>query len=163
LGSWESDGFALATSVEDSRFEGLAIPGPGAVFGDITDATLLVVPELALRQRPPQEDGAPAGEASAGGTTGRDSGPIGRDAPSTFGKRRVSNFFGLLRISGDRYGKAIKDLQLEILPHLDDPETELDITVEIRARRGSGFSDEKQRIVTENARVLKFEQADFES
>lgn len=163
LESWESEGFALATSVEDSRFQGLAIPGPRALFGDITDATLLVVPELALRQRPRQEAGVPAGEGPEDVTSGRDNGPSGRGAPGPPAKKRVSNFFGLLRIRGDRYGKAFKDLQLEILPHLDDPETELDITVEIRAHRGGGFSEEKRRIVIENGRVLKFEQVDFES
>ena len=58
---------------------------------------------------------------------------------------------GCMKIGGERYGKAFKDLQLEILPHLDDPETELEITVEIQRPADGGFSEEKQRIVTENA------------
>jgi len=78
------------------------------------------------------------------------------------GTELLTRFFGLLRISSDRYGKAFKDLQLEILPHLDDAGTRLEITVEVRAHREGGFSAEKRRIVSENAQVLKFEQADFE-
>lgn len=44
-------------------------------------------------------------------------------------------------------------LQQEILPHLAE---------EIEATRPDGFADDKIRIVTENSRVLKFEQSDFE-
>ena len=171
LRAWENDGFALATSV-NGEFNGLAVPGSGDVFGEITDGTLLVVPELALRQRIRQEVVTVTAEAQLNGTTdstattgtadaASGSGRAGTTAP--FGKNEVSRFFGLLRISGERYGKAFKDLQLEILPHLDDPDTELEITVEIRARRDGGFSDEKQRIVKENAQVVKFEQAEFEN
>ena len=165
LDSWKSNGFALATSVDGDRFEGLAIPGTGAGFGEITDATLLVVPERALAQQPPRrEAGGTRSEAPNSRLAGRESRPGGGNAPeSTSGKKDLAlHFHGLLRIGGERYGKAFKDLQLEILPHLDDPETELEITVEIHARRDGGFSEEKQRIVTENAQVLKFEQADFE-
>jgi Protein of unknown function (DUF499) len=164
LDSWESNGFALATSVEGNRFEGLAIPRTGAGFGEITDATLLVVPERALAQQPPRrEAGETADEAPGSGPVGRESRSGGGDAPGTSGKKDLAiHFHGLLKIGRERYGKAFKDLQLEILPHLDDPETELEITVEIHARRDGGFSEEKQRIVVENAQVLKFEQADFE-
>ena len=164
LDSWESNGFALATSVDGDRFEGLAIPRTGAGFGEITDATLLVVPERALAQQSPRKAGVPMDEAPADRPATQNSRVGAGDTQGILGKRDLAlNFFGLLRIGRERYGKAFKDLQLEILPHLDDPETELEITVEIRARRRGGFSDEKQRIVTENARVLKFEQADFET
>ena len=164
LDSWKSNGFALATSVDGDRFEGLAIPGTGAGFGEITDATLLVVPERALAQQPPRREAEVIGvNAPTGRLDGRESKPGVEVTHDATGKRDLAHrFHGLLRIGGERYGKAFKDLQLEILPHLDDQETELEITVEIHARRGSGFSEEKQRIVTENARVLKFDQADFE-
>ena len=164
LDSWESNGFALATAADGDRFDGLAIPGSGVGFGEITDATLLVVPERALAQKPSRhEAGVPGGEMPAGRPTEQEmgTGAVSTQNMSRKGDRAL-NFFGLLRIGRERYGRAFKDLQLEILPHLDDPETELEITVEIRARRNGGFTQEKQRIVTENARVLKFEQADFE-
>jgi predicted AAA+ superfamily ATPase len=163
--AWENDGFALATSV-NGEFKGLAVPGTGDVFGEITDGALLVVPELALRQRSRQEAEAGTTEASAAeatGTTVTLDAASGAGTTAPFGNNEVSRFFGLLRISGERYGKAFKDVQLEILPHLDDPDTELEITVEIKARRDGGFSDEKQRIVKENAQVLKFKQAEFEN
>jgi hypothetical protein len=167
LGNWEINGFALASSVDGGHFEGLAIPGTMAGFGEITDATLLVVPERALAQVLPPQTRAGATEISAptdSGPASTESGRAGTGTTLPFGGiDLLSHFYGLLEVGGERYGKAFKDLQLEILPHLDDPDTELEITVEIRARRVGGFTADKQRIVTENARVLKFKDAKFES
>ena len=39
---------------------------------------------------------------------------------------------------------------------------ELEITVEIKAVKKDGFPDDKARIVSENARTLKFDQSGFE-
>ena len=168
LGSWETNGFALATSADGGHFEGLAIPGTMVGFGEITDATLLVVPERALAQVPPppqtQSEGTETGAPSNGGPASTESGTAGTSATLPFGRKDLlTHFYGLIEIGSERYGKAFKDLQLEILPHLDDPDTELEITIEINARRVDGFTADKQRIVTENARVLKFRDAKFES
>ena len=74
-----------------------------------------------------------------------------------------TRFFGVFRVDPQKYGRDLTRLQQEILPHLADPDTgDLTITVEIEATRPDGFADDKIRIVTENARVLKFEQSDFE-
>ncbi len=40
---------------------------------------------------------------------------------------------------------------------------DLEITVEISARKADGFPEDKIRIVTENACTLKFEQYGFEN
>ena len=51
----------------------------------------------------------------------------------------------------------------EIIQHLAAPEgVELEISVEITARKKDGYPDDKVRIVTENARTLKFESYGFE-
>lgn len=39
---------------------------------------------------------------------------------------------------------------------------ELEITVEVQAAKKDGFSDTTSRIVSENARTLKFDQSGFE-
>ena len=162
---WESNGFALATGLDGDRFEGLTIPGAGATFGEITDSTLLVMPERALAQLSAHRDMGPAEQLAPDGDWSGDAGDHAtstEQAPVPVVKGPPQHFHGWIKISGDRYGKAFRDLQLEILPHLDGPDSELEITVDIRARRPSGFSDDKQRIVTENAAVLKFEDARFE-
>ncbi len=79
------------------------------------------------------------------------------------GPRAKTRLFGVLRVDPHKYGRDLTRLQQEILPHLADPDTgDLTITVEVEATRPDGFPDDKIRIVTENARVLKFEQSDFD-
>ena len=69
----------------------------------------------------------------------------------------------MFRVDPEKYGRDLTKLQQEILPHLADPDAgELTITVEIEATRPDGFPEDKIRILTENARVLKFERSEFE-
>ena len=50
-----------------------------------------------------------------------------------------------------------------VIQHLAAPDgVELEITVEITASKKDGFPDDKTRIVSENARTLKFDQFGFE-
>jgi hypothetical protein len=165
LPGWITNGFALADSVQDGTYEGLTIPGTGNWFGEVTDNTLLVVPERALDQQTAEEDRRePSGGAFTQPNPGRSAGTDAGDSQAEPGARDrpLTHFLGVMTISGNRYGKALKDLQLEILPHLDDPETELTVTVEIQATRPAGFTEEKRRIVSENARVLKIDPTVFE-
>ena len=39
---------------------------------------------------------------------------------------------------------------------------DLEVTVEIPARRAAGFPDDKVRVVLENAQTLRFERAEFD-
>jgi hypothetical protein len=67
------------------------------------------------------------------------------------------------QIDPERYGRDLTKLQQEILPHLAEPDVgQLRITVEIEATLPDGFPEDKIRTVTENARVLKFERAEFD-
>jgi hypothetical protein len=167
--TWEQDGFALATGRDNDSgaFDGLAIPHRDS-FGMITDAVLLVRPDLALHQRTaatPDDvpgsgsEGTGAGEFAAGGGTL----PGGDRVPAPVLPMAKTRFFGVFRVDPQKYGRDLTRLQQEILPHLADADSgDLTITVEIEATRPDGFADDKIRIVTENSRVLKFEQSDFE-
>ncbi len=168
--TWEQDGFALATGRDDANgdFDGLAIPHRDS-FGLITDAVLLVRPDIALHQRsaegsPPT--GTDADSAGTGSSTVKPNGEIAdKDGPipPPAAPRAKTRFFGVFRVDPQKYGRDLTRLQQEILPHLTDLDTgDLTITVEIEASRPDGFPDDKIRILTENARVLKFEQSDFE-
>ena len=167
--TWEQEGFALATGrdEETGKFTGLAIPHHDS-FGLITDHVLLVRPDLALHQRQ-QETATTA--ANAGGIGGGVliTGPTEvksdghSDDDDSSAPKPKTRFFGVFRIDPEKYGRDFTRLQQEILPHLIDAEAaDVKITVEIEATRPSGFLDDKIRIVGENARVLKFEQSDFE-
>ncbi|GGL28051.1 Swt1 family HEPN domain-containing protein [Planomonospora parontospora] len=183
---WERTGFALATGYDGQRFEGLAVP-PNGRFGQITDHTLLVRPDLALAQLAEEEraraEAAAAAEAAAGtggsagpadgGTSAAGTGtggggvtvtvtPGGGTTPPPPGPKNV-RFFGAAQLDPEFYQKSFTKLVQEVIQHLAAVEgAELELTLEIKARRADGFPEDKVRIVSENARVLKFEQFGFE-
>ena len=149
---WERDGFALAEGYDEAsgRYAGLVLPGDGASFGTVTDATLLVAPERALAQAGRGPDGAGAAGAGEG---------AGVAAPEPAAHTR---FVGVYRVDPERHGRDLSRLSQEILQQLAADGVELDVTVEVRARRADGFAEEKVRVVLENAHTLRFERAEFE-
>jgi predicted AAA+ superfamily ATPase len=169
--TWEQEGFALATgrNEDTGSFTGLALPYGDSWFGPITDAVLLVRPDIALAQqakaKPPGggDDGATGGGPSGGTGTGTGGGAGGDPEPPPPPPPAKTRYFGVFRVDAEKYGRDLTRLQQEILPHLADPETgELTITVEVEATHPDGFTDDKIRILTENARVLKFERSEFD-
>ena len=159
--TWEQAGFALATGRDEQTgsFTGLALPHADPWFGPITDAVLLVRPDIALAQHTETHaPGSPEGGSESGkGTHGGTEDALNHRPPVK------TRYYGVFRVDADKYGRDLTKLQQEILPHLADPEVgELTITVEVEATRPDGFSDDKIRILTENARVLKFERSEFE-
>ena len=183
--TWEAEGYAVAAGYDDSsgRYTGLAIPHQDTP-PQVTDSTLLVRPERAIAQREQElaereaaraaTDGGQAGTpGNAAGTAtppaGEDSGTAGpagadrtpTDAPSP--GPRNTRFYGVAKIDPERYGREFNRLQQEIIQHLAAPEgVDLEISVEITARKQDGYPDDKVRIVAENARTLKFDSFSFE-
>jgi hypothetical protein len=183
--TWEMEGFALAQSFEESTgtYRGLTVPYEGS-FGPISDTTLLVLPAVANQQRQaereatatatqqavpsavgekPAVDGAPAGgrEAARGGApAGRTTGAISTTPPPPSNVR----FFGVAHVNPERYSRDLTRIAQEVLQHLAAVDgVDLEVTVEIRATTKDGFPDDKVRIVTENAKTLKFDQFGFEN
>ena len=174
--TWDTEAFAIATGYDDQagRFLGLAIPHQDTI-GQVTDQTLLVRPDLALAQReqelaasaPAAATGASAGqpgEGTPGASQDRREPPggagTGDQAPA---RPRNTRFFGVARISPERYARDLTRLSQEIIQQLAAPEgVDLEIRVEITARKPDGYPDDKVRNVTENASTLKFEVYGFE-
>ena len=76
---------------------------------------------------------------------------------------RNTRFFGTVRLDPERYTRDFGRLYQEVIQHLAAPDgVDLEITVEITASKKDGFPDDKTRIVSENARTLKFDQFGFE-
>jgi predicted AAA+ superfamily ATPase len=175
--TWDTEAFALATGYDEQsgRFLGLAIPHQDPI-GQITNQTLLVRPDLAIAQREQEvaeraaSAGAPAGGSAAADTTGTQPGGTvtepGTGAPGPGEPQpgpKNTRFFGVARISPNRYARDLTRLSQEIIQHLAAPEgVDLEIRVEITARKPGGYPDDKVRNVTENARTLKFETYGFE-
>ncbi len=105
----------------------------------------------------PGDGSKPGSVGPHGGTPPAGSGPAPPPAP------RNTRFFGTVSLDPERYGRDINRLYQEVIQHLAAPEcVELEITVEITASKKDGFPDDKIRIVSENARTLKFDQFGFE-
>ncbi|HZV26256.1 MAG TPA: hypothetical protein VFG00_08190, partial [Acidothermaceae bacterium] len=168
--TWELEGFALAESYDESTstYGGLAIPHENS-FGQITDGTLLVAPAIARAQRekerPPVADVATASgnvqveldaPAHPGGTEVQ--------RPAVVDEPQTTRFFGVVKVSPERYGRDMGRVAQEILQHLAAASgTELEVTIEVSAQSKEGFTPETIRTVTENAKTLKFDQFGFES
>ena len=176
--TWDAEAFAVATGYDQQtgRFLGLAIPHQD-VIGQVTDQTLLVRPDVALAQRDRENaERAAAATGTTGTRTGTDtSGDGTSEPPATSGAGAAvtprpeptgpknTRFFGVATISPERYARDLTRLSQEIIQHLAAPDgVDLEIRVEISARKVDGYPDDKVRNVTENARTLKFETYGFE-
>ena len=105
----------------------------------------------------------PGGGSMPGPLSPHGSTPPAGPGPAAPPARRNTRFFGTVRLDPERYGRDINRLYQEVIQHLAAPEgVDLEITVEITASKKDGFPDDKTRIVSENARTLKFDQFGFE-
>jgi len=83
--------------------------------------------------------------------------------PSAPPAPKNTRYFGAVRLNPVLPGKDFNRLYAEVLQHLSAPEgVDLEITVEIKAVKRDGYPDDKVRIVSENARTLKFDESGFE-
>jgi predicted AAA+ superfamily ATPase len=173
--AWTVTGFALATGYDDAtgKYEGLALPHEDS-FGQIVDTTLVVDAARARSQRDLEVTERQAEQARQAGQpmTVIAPGVLGTTPPSSPGPTtpaepaRPTRFFGVYQVDPNpvRRMKLLADLDREVLQHLAaDEDVELSISIEITAARRAGFSEDKVRTVRENARALKFEQAEFEA
>jgi len=178
--TWDVEAFALASAFDEAagRYLGLTIPHQD-VIGQITDQTLLVRPDLALAQRQAETAERAAAAAGTSGTVAPEAATAGSSQPGQPGNLpttavvpapqpqptgpKNTRFFGVATVSPERYARDLTRLSQEIIQHLAASEgVELEIRVEISARKPDGFSEDKVRNVTENARTLKFETYGFE-
>lgn len=91
--------------------------------------------------------------------TGNPAVPGGSTSPTP----KNTRFYGTFRLDPDRYGKDITKVAQEVIQHLAAQEgVALQVTVEINAVKEDGFPDSTVRIVSENARTLKFDDSGFE-
>ncbi|WP_067473443.1 DUF499 domain-containing protein [Nocardia amamiensis] len=162
-------GFALASDYDDTtgRYLDLVIPGTDIAPGPITGRTLIVNIERAKAQREQEERTQASADSST--TEGTDTGtdrsstenpstkPERRTTPSS-SKPEVTNarFWGTYNVNPDRFARELNRLSQDLLALLAAPEgAELEITVNIEARRDGGFSSDTVMKVTENLRHLK--------
>jgi predicted AAA+ superfamily ATPase len=140
--TWDPDTFAYAGRVDaDGRYVGLVAGKIPDVHMDST--AVLVKPEAARRQIAPE--------------------PLVPPPPPPPPPGLRVRFFGRVSLEPVRLIRDVGDIAEAIVRQLGKAgKTEVRITLEIDATSESGFSDEIQRTVTENARTLRFESHEFE-
>ena len=159
---WQSEGFALAESVQDGRYGGLWLPGEtGRAM--ITDSTLLVKPELAEAQRAATLPAPTPGPDQPEPGSGPAPTPPGPSAPPSQPKPAVTRYVGSVPISADRYSGDFAKIAQEVLANLAASGAQLSISLSIDAISPEGFTEQQVRTVRENAATLKFTTNEFEA
>jgi predicted AAA+ superfamily ATPase len=176
--TWASDSFAVADAFVPpvGPYLGLVAGGLPDV---VTSATLLVRPELASVQLAEDEAGvrAPARQGSIEHTAG-DSPTVGSAAgepPSATGAPSstpdegtgrppgLRRFYGVVALDSERLMRDFDKVVREVVSHLVSlVDTQVEVTVEVRATTAASFPDGVVRTVSENAQVLHFDSHAFE-
>jgi predicted AAA+ superfamily ATPase len=162
---FDEEGFALAEGFDskNGKYLGLTIPGAAGVFGAISDQTLIVKPDVASNQ---VKETASTEAKSNQETTivGETESPETQPIPETQNRpAEKKRYFGVFQVDAERYGRDLNRLSQEVLQHISSLDNvDLEISIEIQAKSGQGFPQEKMRVILENAKALKFKQSSFE-
>jgi hypothetical protein len=162
---FDEEGFALAEGFDskNGKYLGLTIPGAAGVFGAISDQTLIVKPDVASNQ---VKEAASTEAKSNQETTivGETESPETQPIPETQNRpAEKKRYFGVFQVDAERYGRDLNRLSQEVLQHISSLDNvDLEISIEIQAKSGQGFPQEKMRVILENAKALKFKQSSFE-
>lgn len=160
-GVYTRDFFGYATGVKEaegaevSEYIGLTFgsPPPGVYYDE---SSVVVRPEMASRQL---EKAIPT---TAGVETPPGEGPVAAspEAPAVSPPKR---FYGTVRLDPLRLAGDAGTIGQEIVQHLQSlMGADVEITLDISVRVPDGIPDHVIRIVSENARTLKFEPFGFE-
>lgn len=158
--TWQTEGFATAVGTDDKtkRFVGLCA---GSHPDVVSPTTLLVRPDFAMGQlEEDEESNGHDGGGRRGGVEGvdaLDSGGLQGEAELP-GPVPVTTFRGSVLLDGKRPVRHFGDISKELLDHLlGQVDSDVEVRVEIVARKDDGYPDQVVRTVTENARTLKFD------
>jgi len=164
--SWhrEGRGATLATVVETwgsaPRPVGaqLAISGAASTQVVIDSDAVIIKPEIAEAQRPPEQDPRstqPEATGTGGATTS--SGGASGSGGVVDEERMPTRFQGTVMISADRPAKEIHQIVEAIVEQLTTlPGAEVNLKLEIDAEAPSGLDRAKVRTLLENAATLGF-------
>jgi len=159
--TWQTDTFAWAEGYDERSQRYLSLCGGRLPPESGLEAGFLVKPDVAQAQlRAIQLDASSAGgiqtessDAVASGTVQSD--PILR---SNGTRQRLHRFHGSVTLDPTRVGRDAGRVAEEVLAHLLAlPGAQAHVSLEVQVSGFDDVSDQVQRIVTENARTLKFD------
>ena len=165
--TWETDAFGYAESFDDraGRYRGLR--GGQVVTIGSDDNGLLVKAGIARAQLDAEVAPAPGpspGTPPEPGQPGPGPAPRpGAGLPPQPAPRVLRRFHGTVALDAKRVGRDAGRIAEEVLAHLAAlPGAEVSVTLEIEVRLPGGAGEQTVRIVSENAKTLKFSSQGFE-
>ena len=163
--TWQHDSFAYADSYDESagRYRGLR--GGRSVHIDSAQSEALIVkPDMAARQIDDEKpDAPPQPPPPPGGDVPPVHPPITPPVEPEETTRALKRFHGTVSLGPARVGRDAGKIAEEVISHLvGQVGADLSVILEIEAKLPGGAPDQVVRIVTENARTLKFISQGFE-
>ena len=166
--SWQQDSFAYADSFDEAadRFRGLVFGKMLLLAGDAS-AGIVVKAEAALKQAEFESNSLRTAQPSSAGSE-KDEPNVpsgsGESAGSSPKKQLPKRFHGSVTLDSSRVGRDAGRIADEIVSHLVGlMGSDVRVVLEIEASMPGGATEEIVRIVTENARTLKFDSQGFEA
>jgi hypothetical protein len=161
--------FGYATGVtDDGKYTGVVFggPPPGVYFDD---TSVVVRPEVVQGCLKAVEDVELTGNEDNltgirdGRTTYPGVSPVAEPPVIVEAAAAPKRFYGTIRLNPLRISSEAGTIGQEVIQHLEALlDSGVEVTLEITAQSHQGFPDNVVRIVTENARTLKFDNFGFE-
>jgi hypothetical protein len=153
--AWQQDGFATAEAydADAGRYVGLTVGG----YGSASASTLLVRPDVAMKQLEHET------VVETAATEPGHEGTRASSDTSTAEDHRVRSFYGVVALDPERASRDFGRIAQEVLQHLTSTDgTDVEVTVEVRAKNDEGFPAALVRTVSENATTLRFMTHEFD-
>ena len=146
--------FGCATGVNEAGYHtGLVFRSTGSVYFD--EQSILVHPDHVIELPLPVKPSPP----DTGAGTGEDTGPVMPPPP----EKVTARYYGRAVLDPQRVNKDMGLIVEEVIERLTSlVGCNVEVTVEISAHFPSGFDEGVVRTISENSRVLKFENFGFE-
>jgi hypothetical protein len=155
--AWEIDGFAIADGWDEEKKRYRGLKAGRAVSVSVNAEALVVKAEVARAQMdaevPPEPKPGGAGVP----------GPAGPEGPAEPPPKKITRFHGTVPVDPLRAGRDAGRIADEVIKHLSGlVGARVDVTLEVHAAVPEGIPEDRQRIVNENCRTLKFQSFGFE-
>ena len=151
--------FAYATGVkDDGSYRGLALGQLVEPYFD--DSELIVKPETAAEELAAQQ---PAQQIHQPGPSPEAASPLSEAAVTPAAPQPKARYYGRVALDPQRVNRDAGCIVEEVIQHLTSlTDTQVKITLEISARRPTGFDEATVRTISENSLTLKFDEHGFE-
>jgi hypothetical protein len=159
--SWEIDGFAYADGWDQEKKRYRGLKAGRSVTISVNDDSLIVMPEVARAQMDAELPPEAMGAVGPGAGPGIGAGPQLPERPGeplAPRPRKITRFHGTVAIDPLRAGRDAGKIAEEVLKHLSGlVGAKVQLTMEVHAEVPEGVPEDRQRIVNENCRTLKFQ------